>query len=468
MPDHDHEARPNILLITTDQQRPDTLPIYGNPHVRTPHLDALASRGAVFRNAIIQNPVCIPSRACLQTGRYPHQHGVQYMESVIDDTPGLPPYELTIMERLQHAGYTTAAFGKIHMMPRERGFDVMQVTGGKGQRWTKSAGLPIGLGPLGRDYAAWLEARDPGAYERIYEQRRRPEYKRDKGTISNVLPLEEYIEWWIMENTVEFIRRDHERPFFIWCGFCGPHGPVDPPAPYDRLYPEEEVPLPPNYHVTPDGEYRETTEEEDRTARKFVAYYWGLVSLIDDMIGRIMAALEAAGKADDTLVLFVSDHGEMGFDFGRLGKGCFYDPVVRVPLIVRPPGGTTEMRLVDDLVETFDIAPTILDYAGARIPDAMSATTLRPLIENDGAEGREAALCEYVSNDRSRAGVCVRTPALHYEQWTDGTVRLFDLADDPLQRTNLAHDSGHREDVARMQALLIDRLARTGHGLVLK
>ncbi|NOY81574.1 MAG: sulfatase-like hydrolase/transferase [Kiritimatiellaeota bacterium] len=184
------DSRPNILLITTDQQRWDTLGCYGNPHVRTPHLDALAARGARFETAIVQNPVCIPSRACLQTGRYTHQHGVEYMESVIDDTPGLPPDELTVMERLQHAGYRTAAFGKIHMMP-ERGFHEQQVTGGKGQRWTRSAGLPIGLAPLGRDYAAWLEARDRGAYERIYEQRRTPEYRRDKGTLSNVLPLEE-------------------------------------------------------------------------------------------------------------------------------------------------------------------------------------------------------------------------------------------------------------------------------------
>jgi len=461
-----NDPRPNILLITTDQQRPDTLALYGNQYVRTPHIDALAAQGAVFRNAVVQNPVCIPSRACLQTGRYPHQHGVQYMEGVIDDTPGLPPYELTIMERLQHAGYRTAAFGKIHMMPRERGFDEMRVTGGKGQRWTKSAGLPIGLGPLGRDYAAWLEQKAPGAYERIYEQRRRPEYRRDKAVISNVLSLEEYIEWWIMENTVEFVRRDHDRPFFVWCGFCGPHGPVDPPAPYDGLYPISEVPLPPNYHVTPDGEYRPTTEEQDRIARKFVAYYWGLVSLIDDMIGRILAALEDSRKLENTLILFVSDHGEMGFDFGRLGKGCFYDPVVRVPLIVRPPGGLAQGRMVDGLVETFDIAPTVLDYAGAGIPDNMSAVSLRPLIEGAG-DPRECALCEFVANDRSRAGVCLRTSTMHYEQWTDGTVRFYDLKDDPLQRTNLAFDAGRRGDVAEMRSLLIDRLACTGHGLVL-
>ena len=333
-----NDPRPNIILVTTDQQRYDTLGVNGNSIIQTPHLDGLARRGGVFHNAIIQNPVCIPSRACMQTGRYTHQHGVQYMETVIDDTPGLPESELTIMERLQHAGYRTGGFGKIHMMP-ERGFHDMQVTGGKGGRWTKSAGLPIGLGPLGRDYAAWLEAKRPGAYESIYEQRREPEYKRDKTVIANVLELEEYVDWWIAQSTIEFMRANRERPFFAWCGFCGPHGPIDPPAPYDTMYSPDDVELPPNYAFTENGERRNTTADQDRLARKFMAYYWGLVHLIDDMMGRIVSSLEELELLQNTLIIFTSDHGEMAFDFGRLGKGNFHDPVIRVPFLAVPPGG---------------------------------------------------------------------------------------------------------------------------------
>ena len=166
--------RPNMLLITTDQQRYDTLGCNGSPQVRTPHLDRLAERAVRFTHAYVQNPVCIPSRACMQTGRYTSQHGVHYMENVIDTTPGLPPWERTFMERLQVAGYRTAAFGKIHMMP-ERGFHDMQICGGKGARWTKPYGLEIGPGPLGNHYATWLEARHPGAYALIYRQRQQPE-----------------------------------------------------------------------------------------------------------------------------------------------------------------------------------------------------------------------------------------------------------------------------------------------------
>ncbi len=252
------DPRPNVLLITTDQQRYDTVGLSGISHARTPCLDALAGRGAFFRNAFCQNPICIPSRACLMTGRYTHQHGVDYMEQVIDDTPGLPVWELTIQERLQHAGYRTAAFGKIHMMP-ERGFHEQQVTGGKGARWRKSAGLPIGLAPLGRDYAAWLEERHPGGYEAIYERRREPDYSQYATSVPFPLPLEEYVDYWTAQNTIDFVECDHDRPFFVWCGFCGPHPPCDPPAPYDTMYAEDEVVLPANYGVHEDGSPRQTT-----------------------------------------------------------------------------------------------------------------------------------------------------------------------------------------------------------------
>ena len=185
--------RPNIILITTDEQRWDTLGCYGNQKVKTPTLDALAEKGTLFAKAYNQNPVCIPARACLQTGRYTHQHGVSYMEAAVDSTPGLPPWEKTFMEHLQDAGYVTAAFGKIHMMP-PKGYHETQLTGGKGSRWTQSYGSPLGPGPLGPVYARWLDSVHPGGYELIYEQRREPEYRKYMTAISNVLPIEEYID----------------------------------------------------------------------------------------------------------------------------------------------------------------------------------------------------------------------------------------------------------------------------------
>jgi arylsulfatase len=455
------DRRPNVLLITTDQQRYDTLGLSGVSQARTPHLDALAQGGAFFRNAFTQNPICIPSRACLMTGRYIHQHGVDYMEQVIDDTPGLPVWELTIQERLQHAGYRTAAFGKIHMMP-ERGFHDQLVTGGKGARWTKSAGLRIGLGPLGRDYAAWLEGRHPGGYEAIYEQRRTPDYAKWETCLPFPLPLEEYVDCWTAQNTIDFIRRDHDRPFFIWCGFCGPHPPCDPPAPYDTMYPEDAVQLPANYGVREDGSPRETTPEQDAVARRFCSYYWAQVTLIDDMLGRIVETLRERGLLESTLILFVSDHGEMMFEFGRTGKSRFYECVVRMPLIVVPPGGVESGRTVDGLVETFDIAPTVLDYCGAEVPAAMSAASLRPLIEGRG-QGKEMILCEFSSGRRDSLGACVRTGRYKYNFWSNTREeQFFDLHEDPLERRDAIGDAAYREEIDRHRLLMLDRLACTG------
>ena len=456
------DPRPNIVLITTDQQRYDTLGVNGSSWIATAHLDQLATRGVNFHNAFVQNTVCIPSRACIQTGRYTHQHGLQYMDPVIDDGPALRPWEITFMERLQHAGYYTAAFGKIHMLPitPARGFHEQKLTGGKGQRWTKSAGLPIGLGPLGRDYAAWLEARHPGAYEAIYAQRRQPEYRAYHTAMTHVLPLEEYVDTWIAGNTVEFLRRDHDKPFFLHCGLTGPHGPVVVPAPYATLYAEDDVVLPPNYRVDMDGHPRETSEQQDRVARRWWAHYAGLVTLMDDLVGQIIGALEETGLIEDTLVLVTSDHGDMAFERGRGGKSLFFEPVIHVPLIAVPPGGLPAGREVGGVVEVYDLAPTILDYALAEIPATMSAASLRPLVEDTGPT-RKLALSEFVSGDGTLRGTCVRTPRGKYEYWSSGEERFYDLEADPLERENRIHDPGCRDEVSRHRTLLIDRLIQT-------
>ena len=457
-----NDPRPNIVLITADSLRADALGAYGNTFVRTPHLDALARRGVVFDNAHIQAVACIASRACLHTGRYGHQHGLQLAPPAPEDTEDLRPWELTFMERLQRAGYRTAAFGVTGMHP-PRGFHEMLVTGGKGARWTKSAGLRIGLGPLGRDYAAWLEERHPGAYEAIHAQRRLPEYRRFRTALPSVVPLEEYIDYWTPQNAIDFIRRPHDAPFFIECGFCAPHSPLDPPAPYDSLYPMDEVPLPPNYGIDGDGNPRVTTPEHDAVARRFCAYYYGLVTLVDDMVGSIISALEETGLMPNTLFVFTVDHGEMLFERGFTGKSRFWEPILKAPLIVVPPAAEEIGRRVEGLVEQFDVAPTILDYARAEIPPSMSASSLRALVEG-GTQGKGLVFSETVEAGSLVRGACLRTRRFKYVYWThEGKERFCDLEEDPLERRNLIADPGFRDEIAHHRMLMIQRIMQTPH-----
>ena len=463
------DDRPNILLITSDQQRADTVGRRRGTTCRTPNLDRLGEQGVIFDRAAVQNVVCIPSRACIQTGRYTHQHGVRYMEPCIDNTPGLPSWELTIMERLQQAGYTTGATGKIHMMP-ERGFDHMEIVGGKGSRWTQQTGQDIGPAPLGHMYARWLERRRPGAYEEIYVQRRKPEYKAHGTAIVNCLPLEEYVETYILDKSIEFMSQDRDDPWFLWCGFCGPHGPHDPPASHAGLYPFEDIELPATLEadlsdrpafMAERARMRYDTPEEELNVRRSMSYYYCLVTLIDEYVGRLVDALEEQGALENTLVIYTSDHGEMLGDFRMRGKSNFYEPVIHVPMIVRPPAGGVSGRRFNGLMEVMDIAPTVLDYAGVAIPEQMQATSFRPVLEG-GEGGHDAILSEYTTNDKAINGKCLCTDRYKYALWdVERGGEFYDLQEDPLELRNLYYDPASREERDHHAEKLLDRLMRS-------
>ena len=445
------KQHPDIILITTDQQRFDTLGING-ANVSTPNIDRLASQGINFSNAFVQNTVCVPSRACIQTGRYPHQHGVTYMESIVDNTPGLPENEVTFMEYLQQHGYRTGAVGKIHMYP-EKGFDWDMLTGGKGQRWLQPEGSPLGPGPLGSKYAGWLNEKRAGAYEKIYTERCAQDSYRKLGVMDIPLSNEEYIESWIAENAINFISSEaqKERPFFLWCGFCGPHGPFDPPEPYQKMYGPKDMPLPPELPGLPS--WREKWDEE--LMRRCIAYYRAMVSCIDHHVGEIAATLKRLGTLDDTMIIYTSDHGEMLGERGCMGKGVFYDSVLRVPMWICPPVQCPHRaRVSGGITEVMNIAPTILDYAGVTVPENISARSLRPEIEGRD-ESPEAIFSEYVSNDRKEYSKCVRTATHKYIRFfNSGKEEYYDLVNDPNEQYNLAQTGEQREIMLKLRAMI--------------
>ena len=370
----------------------------------------------------------------------------------MDNTPGLPDHEHVFWDYLKGAGYDTAAFGKIHMYP-ERNFDKANLTKGKGSRWTQAEGLPIGSAPLGEQYKAWLEEKHPGGYEKIYQQRRDPEYKENRTAIENVLPVDQYVDYWIAQNTVDYIeQRETDRPFFIWCGFCGPHGPFDPPKPYSTMYSPDDMPLPLGY------EKLSTAKRiQGDKLRRISAYYYGLVTLIDHMVGTITDALKNKEIYENTVVIYTSDHGEMLGDFGRFGKANFYDTVTHMPLIVKPASGYPVNSRVKGLTEHIDIAPTILDFAGLDIPDCMEGISLLKAMESGFSE-KEAVLCEHTLNDQSRHGVCIRNQDYKMWYWTNpDEYALFDLGKDPDETCNLAEDPVYSDIMNCMKGLLINK-----------
>ena len=473
---------PNILLITSDQQRYDTLGINHNPLLRTPHLDGLAAEGVNFDRAYVTNPVCVASRACIQTGRYTHQHGVEYMETVVDSTPGLPPWEVTFMERLQTAGYHTAAFGKMHMYPA-KGFHESKLSGGQGARWDQPYGLPLGPSPLENEYATWLEARRPGGFAAVHAQRRQPEYQELGSAVPSVLPLEDYVDTWVMQNCIDFLqgREGNEQPFFLWCGFLNPHTPLDAPEPYDRLYDPAQISVPdtfsaeisdrPAFYADRQRKFRQmpSLQAAHTKIRRMLAFYYGLCTMLDDLSGRLFNALRETGFWDNTLILYTSDHGDMMGDFAMTGKANFMEGSIHVPLIVKPPrsNGNGKQSVpvarsrISDLVEVMDVAATVLDYAGLPRPKQMEARTLRPLIEGTGV-GKDQVLCEYTSNDKQLKGKCLRTDRYKYVIWTPGREEeLYDMQLDPQERHNFAADPEQASVLSELRTRLLEKLMQS-------
>jgi len=366
------------------------------------------------------------------------------------------------MERLQEAGYRTGGTGKLHMMPH-KGFHFERFSNGKGARWKEYEGSELGQGPLGKTYASWLEKRHPGAYEKIYEQRRESEYDEYSTAIENVLPKEEYIDYWVTDQAVEFLHDPHSDPFFLWCSPMSPHGPVDPPAPYADMYSPDDVGMPKQRDDmddpdSPKGDAESWWGDDEEKIKRWRAHYYGLVSFVDEMVGKLVDTLEERGIRDETMIIFTTDHGEMAGDYNLMGKGNFYEETIRVPTIVVPPGGSDVDRF-DGLIETSDLAPTVLDYAGLEVPDVVPTRSLRPVLEGDRDSHRDSILCEYTTNDRSHKSKCVRTDRYKYIfNGVEDQSEFYDLEEDPNELHNLHDDPEYRSEVARYKELLLDRL----------
>lgn len=419
------QKKPNILLITTDQQRADGLGIEQSGHpVMTPHLDQLAYEGVRFSRAYSDCPLCIPSRTTIMTGRTAYRHGV--------DTNGefrIPERrEHTLPGRLASVGYQTHAAGKMHFYPprNRNGFERMRL--------------------LPEDYVNWLEQTE---YRGMY---------RGHGLGGNevhpafsAMPTEYTSTHWTVSESIDFLKqRDEEAPFFLWTSFEAPHPPFDPPERFVRLYEGVDIPTPVVGEWSGEGEpewvrHRRISRKLDRLSDDVVRaarkHYYAMITHIDYELGRLFGELKGQSLWDDTIIVFASDHGEMLGDHGLFHKSCFYEASARVPLIVKPaaslPLPLEAGSVCKQPVLLADLYPTLTELAGCSETADNEERDGRSLFKAMDELAEDRLLFGYIQDD---GGLYMVTDGnwkyVYYSQ--DRREQLFHLADDPHELHDLS------------------------------
>ena len=467
--------RPNILWVMCDQLRWDALGCTGSGYVHTPHLDELARRGVLLRNAYCASPVCSPARASWLSGLYPHATGqwCNYGPGRADQ-PGCRMREeiVTIGDVLAAEGYRCANVGVWHLGDDERpqhGFDAGWIT----YRYHRDPD-----DPLVRYFAA-CGLSDPyraGAPEvQRYEPNTLP-----FGTIGD--PRQQRTTWTV-DRTIELLDDLAGTPFFVLCGVKDPHPEMLVMPELLARYPEDQVPLPASRHDALAGKPRYQHEAkfrippgtlDDRSYRRMFAHYYALISHIDAEMGRLLGHLQRLGIADETVVVFSSDHGEMLGDHGFVEKCLMYEEAVRVPCVLAWPGGLPAGGEVHVPVGGVDLMPTLLELAGAPLPAPLDGRSLAGALRRGVEPAPAPVLAEIASQraiyggdrspDQLAAHVMLRDGDWKYVRNRHDIDELYDLVADPREMRNLAATPAHGERVTAMRHQIAGLLLTTGPG----
>ncbi|MBI4607453.1 MAG: sulfatase-like hydrolase/transferase [Candidatus Rokubacteria bacterium] len=416
----------NVLFVLSDEHSRRILGCYGNPVVRTPNLDALAARGTRFASAYCQTPICVPSRASLATGRYAHA-----VNSWDNATPYVGPEAPSWGHRLTAQGHTVTTIGKLHY--RRAG----DPSGFPDQR------VPMhvveGVGDL---YGLLRGDMPPRPHSRRYVVEARPgesEYIRYDRAIAEATAR------WLAEEA-----GDQRRPWVLFVGFVSPHFPLVVPERYFNLYPLDSVPLPVQHapeawprHPVIDLRRRQQALEEpldEKTLRKALAAYYGLVSFLDEQVGIVLDALSEAGLAATTRVMYSTDHGELLGDHGLWWKSAMYESSVAVPLIMAGPD-VPRGHVVRTNAMLVDIFPTLVEAVGARLADEDRDLPGESLIGLAREVDRpRTAFSEYHAIMSPSGTFMLRTARYKYVHYVGYPPQLFDLAVDPDETRDLGTD----------------------------
>ncbi len=486
---------PNFLVMIVDQMNSFSLGWNGNPDVKTPNLDKLCSEGVNFGRAYTSNPVCQPSRATLHTGLTPRQHGLITNGCSLDED--IP----TVTGVLADNGYKTHCVGKIHLQP----FSTDQLNqAGAPVSWESrdhwNAGTITSLPQpfygyqstdyvgghvdyVNGDYVNDVEAKRPGTKS---ELSRGKAYHSLPGSSAwrMEIPPEWHYNDWITERSIDFLKETGESRFFLVASFPDPHHPFCATRPYSEMYDPDTLTLPENWESDeePCGfldrfNKDQTRDWNEAILRESLAQTYGMITHIDDCVGRLLDALQNSGQAENTIVVFLSDHGDYLGSHHLLFKGVWpYEPVIRVPLVWKIPEGQ-EGFTCSLPVSHLDFVPTVLDYAGlnhsdfdtrgnlATLPMVLPGESLRAVIDSGASTQQEGKLVEFDEDSKSaefcryRMFITKRWKICIYGGSGDGL--LYDLEKDPLEMHNLWHDQEYVTTKVELLAQLCDRLAQT-------
>jgi arylsulfatase A-like enzyme len=504
--------RPNFLFFMTDQHRADWLGCYDHPIVKTPNIDALAARGTKFTDFHVASPICMPNRASFLTGRYPSLHGLRY------NGCSLPERANTFVDVLAAGGYRTASIGKSHLQPffaapnpplehegpaplideawkpdpdryeQEQpgnydaetpyqvnlpyyGFRHVEMVTGHGDR-------------CGGNYQQWFRQNCPNWKELTDPANELPHDYSCHEAYRTAIPEEFYPTTWIANRAIDYVNASAAEadPFFAFVSFPDPHHPFNPPGKYwDMYHPDQfELGLPYEAHSNPTPPMRVLTERwqqgqgpeipqsafraDPQQIREAMALTAGMITMIDDQIGRVLKALRASGQLENTVVVFNSDHGEYLGDFGMMLKGALpFRSVTRVPMIWSDPGSPAS-RTSNAMASTVDLSATILDRAGLTPYHGIQGSSFLHCIDSDDGH-RDELFVEY--NDRaSRMGMHppARMRSLRNKEWRLTTFgghnwgEFYDLVSDSNETNNLWDDPNYSASKAEMSLCLIQHL----------
>lgn len=469
----------NVLLITADQWRADCLSAMDHPVLNTPHIDALAASGVLFRRHYAQAAPCAPARACLYTGLY------QMNNRVCRNGTPLDSRHDNIALAARRAGYLPTLFGYTDVGADPRRHDPSDPAVFTYEGILPGMTVRAELLEDWRPWLSWLRQRGVA----VPEDNPLDIFLPEDGTADppNDSPArfssEETPTAYLTDEFVRWLGEPRERPFFAHLSWLRPHPPFIAAAPYHAMFRSEDGPgftraasladeaaqhpyLDYWFGLQKKSHYRHgaegpATDWTEADAHRLRQTYWGLVAEVDDQIGRLIGALKAAGVWDNTLIVLTTDHGEMMGDHHLFGKGGYFEQSYHVPLIVRDPRkAAAHGSTVDRFTEAVDIMPTILDAIGAPLPPQLDGQALTPFLDGrTPSRWRDAAHWEFdfreVATGRAQEQLglplhacnlaVLRGERYKYVHFGGLPPLLFDLAEDPGELRNLADDTGHRD-----------------------